>query len=63
MVAKPAKRFVDLESDSESDDEKRIVRTAKDKKWDKLLTIIGSVRNQLRINNWVAIEEGAWMTA
>ncbi len=58
VAAKPAKRFVDLESDSESDDEKRVVRTAKDKKWDQLLTIIAAVRNQLRINNWVAIEEG-----
>jgi len=50
---------VGVESDSsESEEEKRVVRTSKDKKLDALLVIITGIRNQLRINNWIAIEEG-----
>ncbi len=57
-----ARRFaVGIDSDSsESEDEKRIVRTTKDKKLEALLVIITSIRNQLRINNWSAIEEGMY---
>ena len=53
-----AARFVDLDSDSESDDEKRVVRTAKDKKWDAMLSIIASMNKQLRVNNWQEVEDG-----
>jgi len=52
-------RFVDLESDSESDEEKRVVRTAKDKKWDAMLSIIATLTKHLRANNWVEVEECA----
>jgi hypothetical protein len=54
----PVKRFAELEEESESDDEKRVVRTAKDKKWEAMLSIINNLRNQLRIHDWVRIEEG-----
>jgi len=52
-------RFVDLESDSESDDEKRVVRTAKDKRWDAMLSIIATLNKHLRANNWVEVEDSA----
>lgn len=56
----PTSRFaVGMESDSsESEDEKRVVRTNKDKKLEALLVIITGIRNQLRISNWSSIEEG-----
>ncbi len=56
--AAPVSRFMAVESESESEDENRVVRSAKDKRWDALLSIIGSIRNHLRISDWVALQEG-----
>jgi hypothetical protein len=48
------------ESESESEDDvKRVVRTAKDRKWEALTAATSSIRNAIRINDWSAIEAGA----
>ena len=36
-----------------------VVRTAKDKKWDAMLSIIATLTKHLRANNWVEVEECA----
>ena len=49
------------DSDSESDDDtQRVVRTEKEKKFDAILTITVAIRNQLRNNNWVEVQDGEW---
>lgn len=40
---------------SESDEEKRVVRSAKDKKWEVLTSIIKAMKNHIKINDWVSI--------
>jgi translation initiation factor 3 subunit C len=57
--ARPANRFQMEESESESEDEGRVVRSEKDKKFEALLTITTAIRNQLRIANWVEVQDGA----
>jgi translation initiation factor 3 subunit C len=54
-----ASRFQAVESDSESDEGERVVRSAKDKQFEALGTIVDAIRNQLRIHNWVVLEDGA----
>jgi len=58
--AKVVSRFAADSSDSEESTSGRVVRSEKDKKFDALLTIITAIRNQLRNNNWVEIQDGAW---
>ena len=53
-------KFAVQDSESESEDEQRVVRTEKEKKFDALLTIVTAIHNQLRNNNWVEIQNGAW---
>jgi hypothetical protein len=56
-VAGPS-RFAAYDSDSEeSDDGNRVARSVKERTWDKLLSIIKVVHNNLKINNWVALQE------
>lgn len=45
--------------DSDSDgDEKRVVRSAKDKLWDDVRSIVKSMDNSKKINDWVNIQVG-----
>jgi hypothetical protein len=46
-----------VESESESDEEARVVRTAKEKRWEALLKVIGIIRNHLKISDWVSLQE------
>src|SRR5690554_3481556 len=46
--------FLDMES-SDEDQEKRVVRSEKDKRWDELRATIRGLRNHIKINDWVAI--------
>ena len=46
-----------VESESESEDEGRVVRSAKDKRWEMLLSIITQLRNRLRIGDWVRAQD------
>lgn len=58
-VRGPANRFQLEESDSESEDEGRVVRSEKDKKFEAINVIITAIRNQLRQNNWVETQDCA----
>lgn len=62
-TAKPIQsRFAELdEDDSDSDDEDRVVRSEKEKRFDAIQSVIGTLRNHMKINNWVEIEEGLYM--
>lgn len=46
--------FLDLES-SDSDQEKRVVRTEKEKRWEEMHEAIRLLRNHIKINDWMAI--------
>ncbi len=47
------------ESDSsDSEDENRVARSAKDRTFDSLTSAIKVIANQIKINNWVGIQEG-----
>lgn len=46
------------ESDSEEDEVKRVVKSAKDKKLDDLESMVHSLDNAKKINDWVAIQTG-----
>lgn len=48
-----SKRFV-YES-SESEEEKRVVRSAKEKRWDEMQVTIKQLKNHIKINDWVNI--------
>jgi len=43
-------------SDSESEDERRVVRSAKDKATEELLSICNDIRNKMHINDWQSIQ-------
>ena len=55
--SKPANKWA-VESESESEDENRVARSAKDRSFDVLQVIIKAINNQLKINNWVGLQEG-----
>ena len=59
-AAARSNRFQVSESEPESEDEGRVVRSEKEKKFDALLTIVTAIRNQLRTSNWVEVQDGAW---
>ena len=63
QVGRVANRFQLEESDSESEDEGRVVRSEKDKKFEAINSIITAIRNQLRQNNWVETQDGASLHA
>ena len=44
------------DSDEDSEDEKRVVKSAKDKRFDELRANIKSLNNARKINDWVAIQ-------
>jgi translation initiation factor 3 subunit C len=50
-----------VESESESEDENRVAKSAKDRSFDVLQVIIKAISNQLKINNWVGLQEGKWV--
>ena len=58
-----ASRFATVESDSSSEDEGRVARSAKDRTYEGLLSAIKAINNQLKINNWVGVQEGACVRA
>ena len=43
-------------SDSESEDERRVVRSAKDRATEELLSICNELRNKMHINDWQSIQ-------
>jgi len=53
LAPKEAEQFMYDSSDEE--EEKRVVRTEKDKHWESFETTIGHIKNHLKINDWVAI--------
>ncbi|KAH7425585.1 hypothetical protein KP509_11G061000 [Ceratopteris richardii] len=51
-------KYLRSDSDSEdSDDQKRVVRSAKDKRFDEMVHTVEQVKNSMKINDWVSIEE------
>jgi hypothetical protein len=57
--AKGASRFLMGSSESESEDERRVVRSAKDKATRELEATCAELRNKMHINDWAAIQ-AAW---
>ncbi|PSC74602.1 Eukaryotic translation initiation factor 3 subunit C [Micractinium conductrix] len=53
---KGASRFLMGSSDSESEDERRVVRSSKDKAHDELRATCGDIKNKMHINDWAAIQ-------
>ncbi|KAI7845552.1 hypothetical protein COHA_000843 [Chlorella ohadii] len=53
---KGASRFLMGSSDSESEDERRVVRSAKDKAYDELRATCNEIKNKMHINDWAAIQ-------
>lgn len=51
------------ESDSDSDDGKRVVRSAKDKLFDELRITIRAVENGKKINDWLTVQGGMFVGA
>jgi hypothetical protein len=41
---------------TESEDEVRVVRSAKDKAWDEMKDKVGKINNALKINDWTIVE-------
>lgn len=51
--------YLDLmESGEDSTEEKRVVRSAKAKRWEELRKITKNLQNKKNINDWTAIFEG-----
>jgi len=48
----------DSDSDESSDDEKRVVKSAKDKRLEELQVIGQNIENKLKIGDWVATSNG-----
>ncbi len=59
FTAKPVGKFgaTFSDSDSESDDEVRVVRSQKDKAWDSMLDGITKIKNAKKMNDWSAIQD------
>ena len=54
--ASKASAFMKDDDDSDSDDDsKRVVRSARDKKWDNLAQTADSLKNHIKINDWNAV--------
>lgn len=45
-----------FDSDSDSEDEKRVVKSAKEKTWESMKTSIGKLRNAMKIHDWSEIQ-------
>ena len=44
--------------DSDSDgDKKRVVRSHRDKRWDQMQEAVASMKNHIKINDWIAVTE------
>ncbi|MCO5554831.1 hypothetical protein L7F22_008366 [Adiantum nelumboides] len=53
-----ASKYLQGDSDSDdSDDQKRVVRSAKDKRFDEMLHTVEQIKNSMKINDWVSIQE------
>lgn len=51
--------FMDLmDSGDDSDDDKRVIRSAKVKRWEELRKIAKSLQSKKSVNDWTAIFEG-----
>ncbi|XP_024530138.1 eukaryotic translation initiation factor 3 subunit C [Selaginella moellendorffii] len=51
-------KYLNKTSDSEgSEDEKRVVRSAKVKRFDEMSATIDQIRNHMKINDWVSLQE------
>lgn len=48
-------RFLVGDSDSESEDERRVIRSAKDKRYEELQAACDELRNKMHINDWASI--------
>ncbi len=48
-------RFLVGDSDSESEDERRVIRSAKDKRYEELQGACDELRNKMHINDWASI--------
>ena len=49
-----------MQGDADSDDDddgKRVVRSHKDKRWDQMQEAVASMKNHIKINDWVAVTE------
>ncbi|KAK9794329.1 hypothetical protein WJX73_000840 [Symbiochloris irregularis] len=53
---KGASKFLVGSSDSDSSDDKRVVRSAKDRRYDELRSTCDEIRNKLHINDWNSIQ-------
>ena len=54
--ASKASAFMKDDDDSDDDDDsKRVVRSARDKKWDNLAQTADSLKNHIKINDWNAV--------
>ena len=61
---KPMSRFMrDADSESESEEETpKIIKSAKDKRYDELEATITTINNGQKINDWGSISTGSWTT-
>jgi translation initiation factor 3 subunit C len=56
VVTKAKETGMQFNFDSSSEEEsKRVVRSAKDKRWDQLQQTIKAMRNHMKINDWCSI--------
>lgn len=49
-----------IDSDTESEDEGRVVRSAKDKRWGEMRAVCKQLIHMLHISDWNGIGQGAW---
>eukprot|EP00891_Asterochloris_glomerata_P007222 jgi/Astpho2/7222/fgenesh1_pm.00113_%23_10_t len=54
--AKGPSRFMIGSSDSDDEDEKRVAKSAKDRRFEELQTTCDEIRNKIKINDWSAIQ-------
>ncbi|KAL7153501.1 hypothetical protein ABFS83_04G173300 [Erythranthe nasuta] len=55
----PNKYIADNDSDSDdSEGQKRVVRRVKDKRFDEMSATIDQLKNSMKINDWVSLQEG-----
>ena len=56
--ASAAAKYMMGDSDSDdSDDQRRVVRSAKDKRFEELSHTVEQIKNSMKINDWVSIQE------